>query len=147
MEKLEYDRSKVHFHSLGIWDTDTELRFYFPVADDELLSVFDLKGTGRYVVCKCHRVSTIMRDLGHSHIDLLKLDIEGAWRQVIRNIVDERIHVSIVCVELDSPTSLRLASWTIRKLKSVGLEFVHREKDNYLFVHRTLLDQARDAGR
>jgi len=146
MEQAEYDRSKLHFLPLGVWNTDTELRFYYPVEDEELLSVYDLKGTGRYVVCKCQRVSSIMRDLGHSHIDLLKLDIEGAWRQVIRNIVDENVSISIFCVELDSPTSLRLALWAIRKLKSIGLEFVHYEKDNYLFVHRTLLDPSEDVG-
>lgn len=146
MEQARYDRSRVHFHALGVWDADTELRFYYPVADDELLSVYDLKGTGKYVVCKCQRVSSIMRDLGHDRIDLLKLDIEGAWRRVIRNLVDEKIRIPVLCVELDSPTSLRLALWTIHSLRSIGLEFVHREKDNFLFVHKTLVAAAANDG-
>ncbi|MBN1507015.1 MAG: FkbM family methyltransferase [Sedimentisphaerales bacterium] len=139
MERAEYDRTKLHFLPVGLWDQDTELRLYLPTNDETLLSVYDLKGTGKYFVCKCQKLSTIMRDLGHTHIDLLKLDIEGAWHRVIRNMVMEGISISMLCVELDSPTSLVSVFRVMRMLRRLGLELVHFERDNYLFVQRHML--------
>ncbi len=140
MEKAEYDRSKLRFLPIGLWDEDTELRFYSPVNPQETShSVFDLHGTGKYFTAECRKLSTIMKELGHDHIDLLKLDIEGAWRVVIQNIIDEGIAISILCVELDSPTTLFRVLKVKRMLGSIGFELVHFEKDNYLFVRKSLL--------
>jgi hypothetical protein len=125
---------------IGVWDKDTQLRFYSPANPQETShSVFDLHGTGKYFTAECQKLSTIMKELGHDHIDLLKLDIEGAWRTVIQNIVDERIAISILCVELDSPTTLFRVLKVNRMLGSIGFDLVHFEKDNYLFVQKSLL--------
>jgi FkbM family methyltransferase len=140
MEDAEYDHSKLRFLPIGVWNQDTELRFYSPANPEETShSVFDLHGTGKYFTAECRKLSTIMRDLGHRHIDLLKLDIEGAWRKVIQNIVDECLSISILCVELDSPTTLVRVLRVIRMLGSIGFVLVHFEKDNYLFVKKDLL--------
>ena len=80
-----------------------------------------------------------MTESRHTHLDLLKLDIEGAWRKVVQNIVDENISISILCIELDSPTSLARVLWVIRTLGRIGFVLVHFEKDNYLFVQKNLI--------
>ncbi len=140
MEKVKYDHSKLRFLPIGVWSEDTELRFYAPAKEEEALySVFDLHGTGKYFTAECRKLSTIMQDLNHDHIDLLKLDIEGAWRKVIQNIVDEHISITVLCVELDSPTSLTRVLWVIRVLEDMGFVFAHFEKDNYMFVQKALL--------
>jgi FkbM family methyltransferase len=140
MERAQYDRTRLRFLPIGVWNEDTELRFFSPANPEETShSVFDLHGTGKHFTAECRKLSTIMQDLGHDHIDLLKLDIEGAWRQVIRNIVDEHIGISILCVELDSPTTLVSVLRVIRMLGSIGFVLVHFEKDNYLFVKKALL--------
>jgi len=140
MEQAEYDRNRLRFLPIGVWNEDTQLRFYSPANPQETShSVFDLHGTGKHFTAECRRLSTIMQDLGHDHIDLLKLDIEGAWRKVIRNIVDERIRISILCVELDSPVTLARVLRIIRMLGSIGFVLAHFEKDNYLFVQKDLL--------
>lgn len=140
MERAQYDRTLLRFLPIGVWNKDTELRFFSPANSEETShSVFDLHGTGKYFTAECRKLSTIMQNLGHEHIDLLKLDIEGAWRKVIQNIVDEHISISILCVELDSPTTLARVIRVIRALSSIGFVLVHFEKDNYLFVKKTLL--------
>ena len=50
---------------------------------------------------KC--LSTIMRELGHSHLDILKLDVEGAEEVVIRtlNLTSDGFPFSVVMVEAD----------------------------------------------
>jgi FkbM family methyltransferase len=44
-------------------------------------------------------LSTVMRELGHDHIDLLKMDIEGAEYDVIENLTRERVEVRQLLVE------------------------------------------------
>ncbi len=143
MESQHYDRKHLKFMPIGVWDGNTQLRFYSPANNKETShSVFDLHGTGKYFTAECRKLSTIMQDLGHDHIDLLKLDIEGAWRKVIQNIVDERIDISILCVELDSPTSLARVLQVIHMLGGIGFDLVHFKKDNYLFVKKDMLQQS-----
>lgn len=139
MDKLQYDLEHLKFLPIGVWDEDTELRFYTPADPKGCHSVYDLHGTGKYFIAKCKKLSSIMKDFGHDHIDLLKLDIEGAWRRVVQNIISENLDISILCVELDSPTSLFRALRLIRKLKDAGFVLVHFEKDNYIFVKESLI--------
>lgn len=142
MESELYDRERLNFMPIGVWDEDAELRFYSPANTEETShSIYDLHGTNNYFTAECRKLSTIMKDLGHDHIDLLKLDIEGAWRNVIQNIVDERIDISILCVELDSPTTLVRVLKVRHMLSSIGFELVHFEKDNYLFIQKSLLNK------
>lgn len=68
-----------------------ELIYSAATTEHTLHSVYDLHGTDNYFVAECRKLSNIMKELGHEHIDLLKLDIEGAWRKIIQNIVDEHI--------------------------------------------------------
>ncbi len=140
MERAQYDHTRLRFLPIGVWNEDTQLRFYSPANPEETShSVFDLHGTGKHFTAECRKLSTIMQDLGHEHIDLLKLDIEGAWRKVIQNIVDEQISISILCVELDSPVTLARVLRIIRMLGSIGFDLVHFEKVNYLFVKKDML--------
>ena len=75
-----------------------------------------------------------MKSNGHKKIDLLKLDIEGAWSQVLDNAVDDDLSIGVLCVELDSPVNLLKVFKLLKKMKILGLSLVHVEKDNYLFI-------------
>ena len=143
MKRAKYDHNRLRFLPIGVWDEDTELRFYAPANQEQTShSVYDLHGTDNYFVAECRKLSMIMNDLGHEHIDLLKLDIEGAWRRVVRNIIDEKISISILCVELDSPVTLPRVRDIIRGLASMGFVLAHYQKDNYLFVKKDLLSKS-----
>lgn len=141
MKSSEYNREKLQFFPVGVWDEDTELRFYSPANKDQTShSAYDLHGTNDYFTAQCKKLSTIMSELGHSQIDLLKLDIEGAWKNVIQNLVEEKIKISILCVELDSPVTLFRVLKVIRSLKDLEFQFIHVEKDNYLFIHNSAIN-------
>ncbi|MCX8090619.1 MAG: FkbM family methyltransferase [Verrucomicrobiae bacterium] len=47
----------------------------------------------------CRDLETLMRDHGHEHIDLLKLDIEGCEYEVVDQILKRRLAVRQLCVE------------------------------------------------
>jgi len=46
-----------------------------------------------------HRLGTIMRELRHASIDLLKMDIEGAEYDVLADMISQRIPVKQLLVE------------------------------------------------
>jgi len=90
-----------HFHEAGIDAHDGEEAFYFPSRHDWVShSVIQARqygrGSARFPVM---RLSTAMKLQGHSQIDVLKMDIEGAEYAVIEEIVRERIPVTQMLVE------------------------------------------------
>jgi FkbM family methyltransferase len=143
MQTQQYDPGRLKFAPLGIWKEEADLQFFAPVNPKHVNhSVVDLHGTGTYFTARCKRLSTIMRENGHPRIDLLKMDIEGAWAPVLENLVQEKVDISVLAVELDSPTSVKRISRIIRKLKTADLDLVHFERENYLFVKRALIAQS-----
>jgi FkbM family methyltransferase len=136
IEPILAKEPKLHFHPIGIWIEDTELTFFNP--DENAsgnFSVYDLHGRGFGFRAKCRTIETIMRELGHQHIDLLKIDIEGGWFPVMmymlrRNIVPRRA----LCLECDSPNSVLKSRQLVNSLSRLGFYLQHRRKDDLLFV-------------
>jgi FkbM family methyltransferase len=129
----------IMFYPVGIWCRDETLVFFEPRGAGGSHSVYDLHGTESAFNAKCERLTTVMRKLRHSQIDLLKLDIEGAWYSVIQDVARQRIKIKVLCVECDSPSSPYKVLRILRALKKVGLRFLHSKKDDLLFVHDSLM--------
>ena len=76
-------------------------------------------------------LATIMLELGHDHIDLLKMDIEGAEYAVIENLVRERVDIRQLLVEFhhhDRHTDGMSAERTreaVQKLNRAGFKIFH----------------------
>ncbi|MBE8968282.1 FkbM family methyltransferase [Nostocales cyanobacterium LEGE 12452] len=143
MEDLNYNNRLMHFYPWGIWKEDTQIKFYAAVSsNDSNFSVFDLHGSGDYVTAECYTLSSIMRKLNHKKIDLLKIDIEGSWYEVLKQIIKDGIQVSVLCVEFDSPVSLTRVKTIVDELTHLGLSIVSFEKNNYVFVNNSLLSES-----
>ena len=72
-----------HFYPVGLWSADGRLKFFAPQNPCHVShSIVNLQGTTGYFEAECKRLSTIMRELEHTSLDLLKLDIEGAEYEV-----------------------------------------------------------------
>jgi len=93
--------SHFRFHPIGIAAHDGEEEFYLPPRPDWIShSVVPARQyASASVRLPVTRLSTAMRRLGHRHIDVLKMDIEGAEYTVIEEIVRERIPVVQLLVE------------------------------------------------
>jgi len=90
-----------HFHAVGIAARDGEATFYLPPREDWVShSVMQARQYGkestRFPVM---RLMTAMQLEGHTGIDVLKMDIEGAEYEVLEQIVRERIPVMQLLVE------------------------------------------------
>ncbi|XZE44554.1 FkbM family methyltransferase [Pirellulaceae bacterium SH467] len=115
----------LHFHELGIAAFDGEVEFSLPrghyVSYSMVPSQSDSTCTG-----KVKRLRTIMDELGHRSIDLLKLDVEGAEYAVIDDIVDEASRISQLLIEFHhrmvSDAGAAQTLLAIKKLRSAGFK-------------------------
>ncbi|MDH5402426.1 MAG: FkbM family methyltransferase [Candidatus Heimdallarchaeota archaeon] len=110
---------KFIFHPIGIWSADEEMKFYEPKISEHVShSITNLQNTKNYFIANCKKLSTIMKELNHSSINLLKMDVEGAEMFVIPNIIEESIQIDIINVELDRPFSFRKVLKLIKQMEN-----------------------------
>ena len=93
--------AELHFHQLGIADFDGVAEFSAPVAEGNVcFTLLEREGgRGPSIQADVRRLPTILAELGHDHIDLLKMDIEGAEYTVIPDLVRSGIPVRQILVE------------------------------------------------
>lgn len=107
VEEAARGEPRFHFHPYGLWTEDGEVRFFEP-KDPHMVSanIVNLDGTGESTVLPVRRLASVMRELGHHHVHLLKLDIEGAEYAVIASALEDGIEPEVICVELERPRPL-----------------------------------------
>lgn len=129
------NRGRVQFHPWGIFDKDSTIRFYAPLDPTHANWFVDnLHQTDTFFEADCFTMATIMQKLGHNKIDLLKIDIEGSWGQVLDSMLASGITPRILCVEFDSPAPLTRVRRSVRNLQKAGYVLARRDKENCVFV-------------
>ena len=138
----QYSDWPLEFKPWGIWSCDTTKALYYQDISDEtnlsLINPGEFRG-GKQGDVELFSLKTIMQRLGHEKVTLIKMDVEGAWFNVLQDIAVHAILPDILCVEFDSPTSLLRVVKTIRKLGEAKLICIHRQRDDYLFVNESML--------
>ena len=127
--------ARFHFLPVGVWSEDTTLRFFAP-ADDEHASwsALNLQHTDRSVEAPVRSLRSLMDELGHDRIDLLKLDVEGAEYPVIHQMLDEEIPVRVLCFELHPTRAPWAPPRLIARLQRGGYRAVDRTELNFTFI-------------
>ena len=133
MSDLFYDTdpeslSHLSYQNVGIWSEDTTMKFYEPGNIKTMVShsIVNLHHTASYFEAEVVRVSTLMKRLGHTYIDLLKIDIEGAEYEVINSIIDENLDIRALGIEFDEihhpldRNSTKRIEMSVKKLKEHG---------------------------
>src|SRR3546814_13240808 len=73
---------------VGLWSEDATLRFYAPRDPTHVShSIVNLQETESYFEARCRSIASLMAELGHDRLDLLKVDVEGAEHEVIRSML------------------------------------------------------------
>jgi FkbM family methyltransferase len=133
-ERLAALEPRYHFHPVGLWDADGEMDFFVPAVENhDSYSIANLSGTDQSISCEVRRVPSLMAELDHSYIDLLKMDIEGAEHAVIADLLKSRIPVRQLCVEFDQPIAIRVILRSIRALRGHGFVLIKRKDWDYTF--------------
>jgi len=128
---------------VGLWDADTTQRFYAPRDPGHVShSITNLQGSSEYFTAECRSVASLMAELGHSRLDLLKLDIEGAEYAVFESLRRDRISPAVICVELHQTLPFRGILRAVRQLER--RDYVVRAVDGW---NVTLVGPEMDATR
>lgn len=126
----------------GVAGHDGEAAFHQPERRDGSHSMVAQGGqTGRTVTVQVRRLPSLMRELGHGRIDLLKLDVEGAEYAAIRDLVSMDGGVRQLLVEFHhrfsgiGPEPTREA---LRLLEQAGYRVFHISPHGreFSFVHQ-----------
>lgn len=123
------------FLPVGIAGSDGRVRFYKPTNPDHAsYSMPNLQGTSRYIYAPVKLLSSVMRELGHSRLDFLKIDIEGAEYEVLESLHRDRLYPAVLCVEFDQPKPV-LKTWrTVKKLRAAGYTVANVERFNFTLI-------------
>ena len=134
------DEPRFRFMPVGLWSEDTTLRFFAPKDPAHVShSVVNLQRTAEYFEAPVRSLLSVMSELGHRSIDLLKLDIEGAEHRVLAATLAAGIRPKVICTEIDQPVgALRFWS-TIRRVRSAGYSLVAMAGWNFTFVRNDLI--------
>ena len=102
IEQLNVNFSNIHYVNKGLWSENTVLKFYKQhntqyVSQSLINNMFG----DEYDIVNVTSIKDIMDTYGHTRIDLLKMDIEGAEIKVLNNILDNNIFPKYLCIEFD----------------------------------------------
>jgi FkbM family methyltransferase len=143
---LPDNTNKLNFLKIGLWSDNGEIKFFEPKNSSHVShSALNLQNTQRYFVGKVKKISELMKELNHDHLDLLKIDIEGAEYEVIKSIIRDKIQIKVICVEfdeanhrLDNKYLLRINN-SLKALFRVGYRIIdYDNKHNYTLIKKDI---------
>jgi FkbM family methyltransferase len=115
--------AQFQFHDVGIADFDGEARFYLPPKSEYISH--SIVHTKQYspdaISVSMVRLVTAMRQLGHTRIDVLKMDVEGAEYAILQDMVGANIRVGQLLIEFHH----RLSAIGISKTRE-AIELLNR---------------------
>lgn len=132
------------FHPVGVWDDDTIIKFWKPSSDQLIsYSADNLRQTSDYVECKVKTIGTLVAELGHEHVDFIKMDVKGAEQRVIPNMIADGFRPTLLCLEYDMPykvfTRLSL-KWFLaglrlnRVIQNAGYQLISKNGRNATYL-------------
>lgn len=126
------------FHPFGLADFDGTVRFRPPLNPANVSHTMLARPLTdeQAIDVPVRRLSTVMRQLGHGRIDLLKLDIEGAEYGVIDDLATTTIRPRQLLVEFHHRfpgVGPRRTQYAIRLLRRLGYEMFHASSEQMEF--------------
>lgn len=136
------------FKKYGIGTENGNSKMYLPKNPDHVSgSVLETKNTGgEYVLIELRTLKSIMKELGHTGIDILKMDIEGLEYAVLKNIIKEQIEIGQILVEFHDrflPDGRRKRKMVEKMLKKHGYHKLAISKSalEISFMHDSLYNK------
>lgn len=131
--------NKIVMEPVGLWTQTDTLKFYKQdnpayVSQSFLEKMF----TDDYTIAKVERLRDILQRRSITHVDLLKMDIEGAEIQVLETMFEDSIFPRILCVEFDyylkGKDTTGITKRLIRRLIDVGYTLRNNTSWNITFT-------------
>jgi FkbM family methyltransferase len=135
------DRPNLHFIPEGIWVEEGQFKYFYDddnrdqAANASLENIYHQK---RFFWGECKNLGAFMHQLGHSRVDLMKIDIEGAALAVLEDLLGTSIRPTQIVVELERPSPWKeLGPWfkRVRRLiegfRAEGYRVVRLPRGSY----------------
>ena len=88
-----------------------------------------------YIEVPVKNLKTIMEELNHDRIDLLKIDIEGVENEVLEQMISENIYPKYLSVDFDSlREEPHKCNKTVNNLVSKGYEILKISGQDVSFI-------------
>jgi len=130
----------------AVWSRDADLDLYLPRDPSHVsLSAVNLQNTSTTIKVKARRLSTLLDAGEQGQVALLKMDIEGAEAEVIKDLASGSIRPRQLLVEFEEfnrPRGLWVLPRALRFLKLLrraDYQLCHVSGSNLLFVQRSAL--------
>jgi FkbM family methyltransferase len=136
------------FHPVGVADFDGKAKFNPPKNPNHISATIVTRPETKDMAYKVDvlTVKSIMQQLGHRHIDLLKMDIEGAEYQVIDDMMSKNIKPDQILIEFHhrfKNIGSKKTVNTVKQLRNMGYLVFHISKtgEEISFIKADLLNQ------
>ena len=144
--QAESQLSKITVHPYGVAQETHQGLLYLPKNKDHISgSIVEQVAVDEddYIDVPLKSISDIMIELGHNHIDVLKMDIEGAEYEVIQGLVKSNIIIGQILVEFHDrlfPKNPFISVESVRLLRDAGYRIfaVSDTFEEVSFVHCSL---------
>jgi len=111
------DLSKFTYINKGLYNKPAKLKFYKQTNSDYVSQSLVANMFGNeYDEVEVDSIKNIMNEYNHTHIDLLKLDIEGSEIEVLNQMLDDKIYPKYLCIEFDLLLKNKDPTQTTQKL-------------------------------
>jgi len=128
--KIQARPAEFIFYPYGLGGKNAKVEFGFTgtTSNSSATILSNISDVKESFIAEIKTLKTIMNELGHSHIDILKMDIEGAEYEAIQNILDENIPVRQLLVEFHHrfrTVGIKPTRNAVRLLKKSGFKIFH----------------------
>jgi FkbM family methyltransferase len=133
---------KIIYENIGLWKEQGILQFY-KQTNPNYVSQTLIQGMygDAYENVPVDTLQNIMKKHGHTSIDLLKLDIEGAEIEVLTQMLVDKIYPRYLCVEFDlwlkGKDVYGHTHRILQKLSDAGYKILFEESGNVTFQRQS----------
>jgi FkbM family methyltransferase len=99
------------YHDFGVGLIDGYQDVFVPTSGDQFTKTSTTPRNGRKpttISIPVKKIKTIMRELNHASLDMLKIDIEGGEIEILRDLFSSTVDIKSVCAEFHSESPLPL---------------------------------------
>ncbi len=137
-------------HEYGVANFDGKIKFHPPENPEHISATVVDRPATRDAAYKVDvkSLATIMNELNHKQIDLIKINIEGAEYLVIEDLIAKNIKPGQILVEFHhrfEKIELSATKKAIKGLRELGYKtfFISKAGKEVSFIHKDLIDQVK----
>lgn len=127
----------LHFHPVGLSSRNDLMLFDSPQLGAEGSYSIQTKKSSEGIAFPCRSLASLIGERQLSHIDLLKMDIEGAEYGVLGEICEKQLPIKQICVEFHHfrpGYQIRQTRQALRQLAQIGYRVIHKNRFDYTLL-------------